>query len=697
MRRGVQATAGLIGFALAIALPHTVQAQDVPASQAGKRIFKPEEFATYAPVSALDMVRRIPGFSIEGSEGRRGFGENAGNVLIDGDRPSTKSDDIFVLLSRIPASQVAYIELSEQAGADGEAQGKGQVVNVIRKKSDKLSGTYEAGYLTGRRGKVTPFAGSSATLRRGNTTYEANLDFFWEQPGAKGPEDFYDGQRRFIERRTYRNLPEYMQVQGGFGIKTRIGGAKINANAKATWNDGGEDRLGFITDAAGRSTGFELLATDAPITDLAYEFGGDVEFTTLPKLNTKLIGLYRAGTESQGTTISTDRINRPRSSLFFGNRNKPSETVLRVQNDWSGLNAHAIQFGAEYSTNRLDSRFAQTDLSGTTPIILPGSDVLVRETRLEPFISDVWTVSPQWKIESGAIFEFSRLRLSGASVASRSFQFIKPRIIATWSASKRTTFEFRADHQIAQLNFEEFATSVDAGAGNQVDAGNADLVPDRVTTLSALVRHKFLERGSIQLLGSYEMIQDTQDLVPITIRDAQGKITAEFDGTGNIGDGKRWNAELEITLPFDWMLGIKGIELKYVGHYHGSRVTDPVTGLNRRVSNRPLWHQQFELRHNVGKTGFAWGADVFVAAPSNAYFLNQYRWQNNRQQVSAFVEYSKFRIGTIKLKAFNLTGSGFERQRFIYAGRRGQSPIGNIILRQRRENIGLQVQLTGKF
>ena len=102
----------------AMAVPSQAVANDSSANaevssvRAGSRQFTPDFFTTYAPVTALDMVKRIPGFSISEGEGRRGFGENAGNVLIDGDRPSTKSDDVWTMLSRIPASQVEYIELS---------------------------------------------------------------------------------------------------------------------------------------------------------------------------------------------------------------------------------------------------------------------------------------------------------------------------------------------------------------------------------------------------------------------------------------------------------------------------------------------------------------------------------------------------------------------------------------------------------
>ncbi len=680
-----------------------VYAQDpVPsaASTDGKTQFRADFFAAFGPVTALDMVQRIPGFSIDRSEGRRGFGENAGNVLIDGDRPSTKSDDIFTLLGRIPASEVDYIELTEQAGADGEAQGKAQVVNVLRKVSARVSGTFDANLLVGTEYGITGFGSGSATLRRGPTSYELNFSSFSERVRGFGPEDFRNGAGQLIERRSYVGRGGYDQFSIGGAIKTKTGDVKINTNAKFEINNGLDRRFGDYTNAAGVFIGSEKLFTDAPITDTAIEVGGDVEFPISAKLKTKLVSLYRTGTESVDGSIETARIGQPVSRFETRNRNKPTEAVFRAQNDWTAIPDHSLQFGAEVAYNRLDAKFSAASSSNGAVTEFPASNVLAQETRVEPFISDVWTVSPNWKIEAGAIMEFSTLKLSGDSTARRSFQFIKPRLAATWTLDKATTMEFRAERQVAQLDFGDFATSVDIGQGNQVDAGNADLVPEKSNSLSALIRHKFLERGSIQLRGEYQMVSDTQDLLLITTRDANGNVTGRFDGSGNIGNSTRWNGELEITLPFDWLtkpIGVTGIELKYVGHYHGSRLTDPITGLSRRISYRPLWHQNWNLRHDIAGTGIVWGASVGVQAASNAYFFNQFRRQVEGSNVSAFVEYNKFKLGTLKLEMIGITGSKFDRDRFIYNDTRASGVITQIISRERTLDPRVQLTLSGKF
>lgn len=700
MRRGPKTALFALGL---LAMPLPARAQDTAAastSSDGKRIFTPDFFAAFTPVTALDMVQRIPGFSIDAGEGRRGFGENAGNVLIDGDRPSTKSDDIFTILGRIAASEVERIELVEQAGADAETQGKGQVVNIIRKASQKLSGTYEANVAVGKRYGIVPYGSASATLRRGDTSYSLNVGSYSERIKGWGPEDFSNGFGSLIERRFYRGEGGYDELSLGGAIKTKAGAAKINANGRVRWNASFDRRAGLYTNAANVLTGVETVRRSGPDDDIEWEVGADIEFPLGSKLTTKGIGLYRSASEHATSSIETNRFGQPLNFFATDNRNRPAEAVFRLQNDWSGLKNHAVQFGGEVAFNKLDARFSALDITGGVQTVIPGSDVLVKEIRFEPFISDVWSLSPSWKIEAGAIAEFSRLTLSGDSSARRSFRFLKPRAVATWTLDKATTLEFRAERQVAQLNFGEFATSVDITTGNQVDAGNADLVPEKVDNFAALIRHKFLERGSVELQGSYQMVSDTQDLVPVTLRDAGGNIIAQYDGAGNIGNSKRWNVELAITLPFDWLtkpLGITGMELKYIGHYHDSRVTDPVTGRSRRMSYRPLWHQEWNFRHDIAGSGIVWGFQVNAAAPSNAFFINQFRSQLDHPQVRAFIEYNKFKLGTLRLTVRNLTGSPFERDRYIYNGTRASGQVVQIINRDRELDPTVALTLSGKF
>jgi hypothetical protein len=685
---------------LSLCAPGVALAQEAPASPTDKRSFKPDFFKAYLPVNALDMVQRIPGFSITQGDGKRGFGDNAGNVLIDGDRPSTKSDDIFSILSRIPASQVEVIELSEQAGSDGETRGQGQVVNVIRSKSGVLSGTYEGNIELGEARGVTPFGNVSASVNRGPTTFELSGGYFAQFNRFTGPEVERDGRSLITTRRDFDGQRLFTEINVTSAIKTRRGPTKININAEVRRRTSTESRDAILFGASGPSIAREELRSRDPFPEVSHEIGGDVEFPLASKLTTKLIGLYRKERSKGSSQIDTLRTARPVDRFATTSDQRPSETVVRSQTDWALSKAHAIQFGGEVAINTLTARFDAASGIGGAATSFPASNVRVSETRFEPFISDVWSVSPAWRIEGGFIAETSRLTVSGDASARRSFLFLKPKVSATWTLDKQTTVELRAQRDVAQLDFTDFATSVDLSLGGQVAAGNAALVPEKTITLSALIRRKFFDRGSLQLRGSFVKVSDTQDLIPVIVRDAHGVITSRFDGAGNIGNSTRWIGELNITLPFDWLtkpIGITGMELEYSGSYNGSRVTDPVTGLTRRRSSTQLWQQTFNFRHDIAKAGISWGVETYINAASIEYFIDQIRSFRAGPELFAFIEYKKLKIGTLRFQVANVTDVGLTLDRTFFRDTRATSDIIRTFHRDRSRDTRFQLSLSGKF
>src|SRR5690349_25114071 len=109
----------------ALTLTNAAAAQNAPAQPAqpsGRAsrttVYEGAFFAQYAPRTAYDIVQRIPGFTLDlGNSSAasgvdvRGFAGTAGNIVLNGARPSTKSETLDVLLSRIPASRVIRVEV----------------------------------------------------------------------------------------------------------------------------------------------------------------------------------------------------------------------------------------------------------------------------------------------------------------------------------------------------------------------------------------------------------------------------------------------------------------------------------------------------------------------------------------------------------------------------------------------------------
>src|SRR5689334_9757925 len=77
-----------------------------------KRVYTLADFARFAPKNAYDMLKQVPGFSIQGVDtSNRGLGQASENVLINGQRIANKSGGAIDQLQQTPASSVDRIEI----------------------------------------------------------------------------------------------------------------------------------------------------------------------------------------------------------------------------------------------------------------------------------------------------------------------------------------------------------------------------------------------------------------------------------------------------------------------------------------------------------------------------------------------------------------------------------------------------------
>jgi len=135
-------------------------ASEVQAADSGTVGYEPSFFAPTNPVTALDIVDRVPGFQLQrqgGVNGQvRGFGGAASNVLINGSRPSTKSTPIEKILQRISAADVIRVDLIRGATGSLESSQASVVVNLMVKERDNESSTLWGASLSIEDGHITP-------------------------------------------------------------------------------------------------------------------------------------------------------------------------------------------------------------------------------------------------------------------------------------------------------------------------------------------------------------------------------------------------------------------------------------------------------------------------------------------------------------------------------------------------------------
>ena len=126
-----------------------------------KIIYDQAYFRQYNITNAADAIKRIPGVenlssgnnSYEPGDNnkRRGFGSSGTQILINGERQSSKSNNIIKTLERINADSLIRIEVIRGTEAGLDVRSDGVIVNIIVDGNlSKDSGTWSAalGYLT---------------------------------------------------------------------------------------------------------------------------------------------------------------------------------------------------------------------------------------------------------------------------------------------------------------------------------------------------------------------------------------------------------------------------------------------------------------------------------------------------------------------------------------------------------------------
>jgi hypothetical protein len=584
--------------------------------QSGVLVYDSAFFADQRPNTAYDMIGRLPGFTFTNTGSARGFAGNAGNVLIDGQRPTSKSDDLESILTRIPAADVERIELI-RGGAPGiDMQGLTVIANVIRKKGSSTQWVLDATENIFQDGHAIPGLTLSFTEHDGDKTFEASASRY----------NGYDDS-----------------VGNGFHQVVTFNG---NGTTTTTWNKAhtsGQGSGGGFTGAAtlplwGGTFKGNVALQDSPFYSTATYFDGpNTQYLIDDSVNRNAeVGLHWNGNlgpvqdeslilERLGFSKDVNSSSQPDNDAVFRSSSMTDETILRETLRYPFNDRFNVEGGGEFAYNSLkgDTSF----VANTIVQPLPDAIAHVEEKRGEVFGQGSWKIMPTLLLEAGSRFEYSVISESSDNKETRSFFYPKPRAVLTWSATKDDQVRLRYEKVVGQLDFGNFVATGNLG-GTGVTAGNSDLRPDQRTQYEISYEHHFWDKGAVVLQLIHEEITDVVDFVPVTASNGD-----QFDAPGNIGNGQNNQINLQVTLPLD-KLGIPGGLIKTVSNFQLSSVPDPVTGLNRVISGERPQDIELNFTQDLNALKSTWGFGYYNCWDEHYFRLDQ---TQHRRVVPPFI------------------------------------------------------------
>lgn len=673
---GVAALGSVPVAAQEAAAPPSAPAADTAQSSGAattRSTFQPDYFARFAPRTAFDMARNVPGFAIRDGDDARGLGQADTNVLINGRRISGKANGPVEALRRIPLEDVVRLELVDGASL-GIGGLTGQVLNVVTSASGRVTGQFR--YNPEFRSFGTParlLAGSVALAGSGAKS-EWNLALRNEsnRRGNEGPEEVFDGTGTLVALRDEKaNFDSDRFGLSGSFTRNADNGNILNLTGQAQGFLFREREISLQRPPGGTLARTRTLRRTED--EFNFEIGADYEFGFGPG-RLKLIGYHRYEdspfTNAVLTTFTDGSADA--GSLFVQDADE-GESILRSEYSvkaGGGNLVAAVEGARNFLT--ITSALSQRDAAGVLqPVDLAGASARVDEDRVDAGLTWSRALAANLQLQLSAGGEYSRISQSGPFGLTRTFWRPKGFASLDWKVAGNLNLAGRIERVVGQLDFFDFIASVDLDQDRE-DASNADLRPEQSWVYDIEANWRMGALGNLTVSAYLEDLVDVVDQIPLP---------GGGQAPGNLPSARFYGVESQATLLSDG-IGWKGTRVDLTLGWNQSSVRDPLLGTKREVSGNELLTLEFRLRHDVPGSDWAFGTRGDWTKNARSVRLDEVSLnQPSFAQMFAFLENKDVAGMTVRARVGNLLDQRDRFERTVFTDR----AAGQIAFAERRD------------
>ena len=432
-----------------------------------------------------------------------------------------------------------------------------------------------------------------------------------ELPGTRALTDAQGNSTGTRRDTSPRDFGEYA-VNGEAAFE--LGGGRLRMTGQAHYERYHEDSVIDTYDAADEFAG----STFNPYTESrrGAEFGGHFDRELGDWSLSSVLLLTRGRFASEVTSTSSDAMASPVYRYAQELERDSGESILRGTLARDLGSSQRLELGIEGALNTLDAVLVATQDfgGGTVPVDVPNSNVLIEEKRAEAFVNHSWRIDARWSLDWRLAGEFSRLDFSGQDLSEDTNQVVelayaKPSVQLTRSFGNSNQWRVRVFRDVGQLDFNDFVSSLSL-SDERVEGGNPDLEPQ--TSWDAELAADLRPGADIALTLAvfHRWVSDTADFVPV------GPPDELVDAPGNIGGGRIYGLHVTMRAP---LTVLRGATLTFDGTRQESRVTDPLTGETRGISEFQDWQLAAGFRQDLPR--LAWGFNYTQKSVSSSYLL----------------------------------------------------------------------------
>lgn len=649
-------------------------------------IYPASFFDDYSPISANDMIDRIPGVSLSSSSSGRGLG-SGGDLLINGQRLAGKDNSPRDQLDRIAAREVERIEIIRGTSGDLAVRGSGQVVNIVLQNTGTRASTsveVSSGFHT-HDGTLQPGGSFSHSRQTGDFSVLFNLQADPQYRNEQRNEYSYHPDLTLFEHMHEDKIRDKIAYQTSTTLGYRIGQHRMQLNLLYgvadhpidIWRDFNESQHTGITRAERERVDYDQNN---------WEVGGDYEYVL--GNGGRAMVLFIVNDETDNNTLERfevpDALIRAdeHKMLYVESNTRNRERILQTSYSWGLAQNQDMQLGVERAQTLLDSSLLVGRDSGSAPTspafggLHPALGIsnlgsTVEEMRYEGFAIHNWTLNNQMTLESSLVYETSEISQSGSANRSREFTFWRPSLDYRYNLTNALQVRATVAKEIQQLSFANFsATANTDDTDREADAGNPDLVPTQEMRYELTFEYRL--PGDSGVVSSRFFLRDLTDQIGRI--DATVNPSSPISASGNIGSAKRWGVYLDGSTRLSFV-GMADAMVTSSLNLFDSEVTNPILGTTERINGRGNYSLGF--RHDFTPWNMNYGFDYnhpFTGGLRQVEIAN-IDWNHDGPSLDLFVSRVMFNNITMRLEANNVLNEEDCRNRLRY---NGTSASGNI-------------------
>ncbi|MFC3051936.1 TonB-dependent receptor plug domain-containing protein [Kordiimonas pumila] len=658
------------------------------ASVSPELTYDTEFFQKFEPVSAGDMLKRVPGVAFTSDIGEydapqmRGMADGFTQVLVNGRPLPGAGNDRTVLVDRVPAEIIERIEIIRSPGADIDSQGVGGTINIILKEGATLpeGGSVRASALYSAKDKKLRGAGAISYSGRSDNdrifySVTANLQqrfnakkFVEEKIVAGDFPDSFDGRDLFQPDNFDASVADGRAVQ----LDSREN-LDISLNADVTFKVGetGELRFdGFFIDTdrderedttewerdGDELVGDKTASQDTEISQRNFGFSALYEgaFSDVTTYDAMVRYSQFDNTSDQydrefdfddGTESLDDRERELIDSL-----DKEIAADFGIKHDFDSM---SLKYGASTKFKNRDYGLIlqEADDFGTLETESE-SEFSVKENRYDAYVVGEWQLGSKVTLETGVRLEHTNTKVQaiGGAETSNSVTLLNPSMHIQYDIIEDGQLRLSLARTVRRPTFDQLvpAELQDEPDDDDVTIGNPDLAMEKSWGLDLGYEHVLPGNGIFGVNFFYRKVSDLSQLIRIGDTDDGGLYT--FD---NVGSGKTYGIEFDISTPLMFMgLDETGFFANYTRIW--SSRYDEFLQEDVRFNHQPKYVYNFGLTQNFPSIEATAGFSFQKQGLATSVFYAEIEDQRYGGNLELFLE-KRFESGLIlRLTANNL-------------------------------------------